>query len=164
MNFWNQPTVGVIVGGAIVTCTQIGTQFWTNRREVRQRSRAVTAQAEADRKALQIRTLADLQEQIEAVSVAVGTAIAEPVKLPTLKAMFGGGSKSIPDLTSFSRALMLCSRLDDRELAETARTWLKELRVVCSTAPFDQDAYYALRDRRIVFQDRLGEKLLSFYE
>ncbi|UWE08572.1 hypothetical protein [Actinacidiphila bryophytorum] len=159
MGFWDEPTVGVIVGGAIATTTQVGTQLWSNWRDGKQQSRA----AKAERDALQVRTLADLQEQLEAVSVLVGGEAARPVRATMFNNPFTAPNQEVPDLTPFSRAVMLCSRLDDRELGASVRAWLKDLRFALTEEPLNSATLFALRDRRVELQDRLGAALLGFH-
>lgn len=164
MSLWSAPNVGVIVGGAIAAAAQFGTQWWGNWRETKREGRNAAGQARAERDALQVRTLADLQEQLEAVSVMFGGEAARPVKAAMFRNLFTADNYDIPDLTPYSRTVMLCSRLHDQELASAVRAWLKDVRITLSQMPLTSEAIFALRDRRVGLQDRLGERLLSYYQ
>jgi len=154
------PVVAVVVGGAIATTTQITTQLLSNRREQRRELGAATAKAAAEWKALQIATLADMQENLEEGASNISTAL---VDAATARRWRWNG-ENFPAMLPFTRALMLCSRLEDRQLAADVRAWIVNNReLMSSEAPLEQD-WTAIRDRRIALQDRIGEAIRALHE
>lgn len=68
-----------------------------------------------------------------------------------------------PDMIPFTRALMLCSRLEDVELGRDLRTWIIDNRNLMSTPnPVNED-WTPIRDRRIALQDRIGAAIRQLH-
>lgn len=60
------------------------------------------------------------------------------------------GKPRIADLLPFTRALMLCSRVEDEELTRDVRAWIRHNReLISSEYPLEQD-WIAVREQRII--------------
>jgi hypothetical protein len=103
--------------------------------------------------AFQIQTIADLQEQLDAISPVLGVDTNERELAGVLKAMSSAGGMPA-HLVAHSRAMMLCSRLEDMDLAAQIRMWLSETRAAIAGTLGDE--FGRLRDERLALQDDLG--------
>lgn len=153
------PVVAVVVGGAIATTTQIATQLLGNRRESRRELRAASAKAAAEWRTLQLQTLADMQENLEQGASNISEVLADS---PGMLGWRRG--QKFPEMVPFARALMLCSRLEDRQLAADVRAWIVANRNLMSQEQWKAQDWIAIRDRRIALQDRIGDAIRAMHE
>lgn len=146
MAFWDSTLFGVVIGGMIASGTQLLVDLRAGRRE----TRAARATADEQWRALQIATIVDLQEQLEATAVTITAAVVQ------------GSRDANAVLTPHGRVLMLTARLEDARLAADIRTWQQDMRNASATDT-DGQAWGALGERRGALQDRLGEAIKQYH-
>lgn len=155
MSSWDSTLAGVIVGGVIASGTQLLVDWRSGRRE----SKAARAAADAEWATLQITTIVDLQEQLDAYMMLIGRLVTQPPK----SGLFGK-QPPLPDYSSYGRAAMLCSRLEDAELAADVRQWLKDMNTrLVEDPPLTSENVVAHTERRVVLQDRLGDAIKKYH-
>lgn len=148
MSFWD-----VIAGGAIASGTSFALAWQQDHRD----TRSVSAKAAAKWATLQMSTISDMQENLKQ-----GASFISKTLVEMSERRFRGKTR-IPDLLPFTRALMLCSRLEDEELARDVRAWIRHNReLISGEYPLEQD-WIAVREQRIILQDRLGAALKAYH-
>jgi len=157
----NSALAGVVAGGALT----YGSTVLTNRSTAQRDDRKAQAEARARRQeewaAFQIQTIADLQEQLDAISPVLGVDTNERELEGVLKAMSSAGGMPA-HLVAYSRAMMLCSRLEDMDLAARIRVWLGQARAAIAGTLGDE--FGRLRDERLALQDDLGLALKKYHD
>jgi hypothetical protein len=155
VSIWDNQLLGVIVGGAIVSATQFRLDWRAGKRG----TQAAKAAANAEWGTLQIATIVDLQDQLDAYMMLIGRLVTQPPK----PGLFGKPSP-LPDYSSYGRAAMLCSRLEDPGLAADVRQWLKDMNTrLIEDPPLTSGSVLAYTERRVVLQDRLGEAIKKYH-
>ena len=161
MDWINSALAGVVAGGALT----YGSTVLTNRSTAQRDDRKAEAEARAKRQeewaAFQIQTIADLQEQLDAISPVLGAGTNERELEGILKAM--SSADGMPaHLVAYSRAMMLCSRLEDMDLAAQIRAWLSKTRAAIAGTLGNEFA--RLRDERLALHDDLGRALKKYHD
>ncbi|MFF2522247.1 hypothetical protein [Streptomyces liangshanensis] len=144
---------GTVVGGVIAS----GTQLLVGLRESRREQRLDRAQAQGVWRALQIQTIAELQDDL--VAVAAGTRLEASEALPTFGAAPGVDVETMQRLVS---AKSLCSRLEDRELAAQIAGWIAAVHAATEQAA--HDALIEQRGPLSEIQERLGTALRGYHQ
>ncbi|MFJ2477098.1 hypothetical protein ACIOWI_29690 [Streptomyces sp. NPDC087659] len=154
MSWWSNPLTGTVVGGVIASATQ----WITTSRQMKKEQRREAAEGRAQWSALQTETIRDLQEQLEEVSTVLGTEVSRPV--------LGRITRQSPEpgeVLPYARAVMLCSRLENRALADDVLQWLRSVREALQAQPLSSEQIFTLRDQRLDLQKRLGATMLGYH-
>lgn len=138
------PLISTIVGGGLTIAGGSLLEWRRNRR-----------QDDAAWRAMQVGTIVDLQEQLTAVKTLLGKGnISETAKL-------------IPDLATLperNRAMMMCSRLDDKVLRdEIWQSLVNAKEHLRKWQSGDNETWLHLMNTFEGFQTRLGALLLSYH-
>lgn len=160
--FWQSSAGGIILGGGITIISTVILQLFAERRTARREAESAVGAAKATRIGLQIETITELQEEIEAIAAFIGNALAattiDRIRIKTTEYM--------PGLISLGRAGLLCTRLEDDALKLRIRAWLRATREYANTASARSvDAKgIELRETRIAIVDELGTLLKNYHQ
>jgi hypothetical protein len=161
VEWFNSALTGVLAGGLLTFGTTMLTNRSTAQRDDRKAQAAASARRREDWAAFQIQTIADLQEQLDAISPVLGVSTNDRELRGVLKAM-APGSQMPAHLVAYSRAMMLCSRLEHANLAARIRTWLNDTRT--AIAGTLDDEFERLRDERLAIQADLGLSIKKYHD
>ena len=153
------PIAAVAVGSALTYVAQWTTERRVNRRADAKAKADALGQQRAAWRVFQVESIADLQEQLEAIAAMIGVELSER---PSRLAKREPKSESRAALTPFGRAAMLTYRLGDETLAADVRLWLRNTREAMNPSTGQAD-FDALRDRRAGLQERLGVALRAYH-
>lgn len=160
--FWQSSAGGIILGGGITLVTTTILQLFAERRTARREAQAAEGAAKARRVALQIDTITELQEELEAIAAFIGNALASTA----IDRIRTKNSDYMPSLISFGRVGLLATRLEDDSLKVRIREWLRATRAYANEpgARSGDAKGIELRDLRITIVDDLGTLLKKFHQ
>ncbi|MEY9839691.1 hypothetical protein [Streptacidiphilus sp. EB103A] len=155
------PLAGVAVGAALTYAGQWATERRTIRRDAAKAKVAAAMQRKAEWKALQVQTILDLQEEMEAMATTISVQTTRTVgvalgKIPTM-------AETRAALAPIGRLVLLCTRLQDQVLAEEIRSWISDMTQAVTTKGRRAELATSLKERRNYLQERLGDELRQFH-